>query len=230
LYRAVYEELGKYGDLENQVLCRERVEELEPSIRYCRHKIGESNLKTSELLQIGELDLFKAKLEVRFDLLSEFVHDLLFLFVSPVFCSPTFSVFSSCLFFYSVAFSFEKLIHSRMFILDHFKSSLYYTHEWFWLHWILSRTLCYSVAIVFLNSFFLYSIVWFEEYIMNIYFVIFILAFKNALRCFVGCYGWSKISTGCIPDRVSLAWPQISNFKCKNSGCHFKRFTFSFYE
>jgi signal recognition particle subunit SRP68 len=67
--RAVYEELGKYGDLENQVLCRERVEELEPSIRYCLHKIGKSNLQTSELLQIGEmegpaLDLFKAKIEV----------------------------------------------------------------------------------------------------------------------------------------------------------------------
>ncbi|XP_022736311.1 signal recognition particle subunit SRP68 isoform X1 [Durio zibethinus] len=67
--RAVYEELGKYGDVENQVLCRERVEELEPSIRYCLHKIGESNLQTSELLQIGEmegpaLDLFKSKLEV----------------------------------------------------------------------------------------------------------------------------------------------------------------------
>ncbi|KAM3752106.1 hypothetical protein ACB098_04G164000 [Castanea mollissima] len=66
--RAVYEELGKYGDLENQVLCRERVEELEPSICYCLHKIGESNLQASELLQIGEmegpaLDLFKAKLE-----------------------------------------------------------------------------------------------------------------------------------------------------------------------
>ncbi|KAK4795309.1 hypothetical protein SAY86_013303 [Trapa natans] len=66
--RAVYEELGKYGDLENQVICRERVEELEPSIRYCLHKIGESNLPTSELLHIGEmegpaLDLFKAKLE-----------------------------------------------------------------------------------------------------------------------------------------------------------------------
>lgn len=66
--RAVYEELGKYGDLENQVLCRERVEELEPSIRYCLHKIGESNLQTSELMQIGEmegpaLDLFRAKLE-----------------------------------------------------------------------------------------------------------------------------------------------------------------------
>ncbi|XP_028086774.1 signal recognition particle subunit SRP68-like [Camellia sinensis] len=66
--RAVYEELEKYGDLENQVLCRERVEELEPSIRYCLHKLGESNLQTSELMHIGEmegpaLDLFKAKLE-----------------------------------------------------------------------------------------------------------------------------------------------------------------------
>lgn len=66
--RAVYEELGKYGDLENQVLCRERVEELEPSIRFCHHKIGESNLQTSDLLNMGEmegpaLDLFKAKLE-----------------------------------------------------------------------------------------------------------------------------------------------------------------------
>ncbi|XP_059645075.1 uncharacterized protein LOC132286721 [Cornus florida] len=66
--RAVYEELGKYGDLETQVLCRERVEELEPSVRYCLHKIGESNLQTSEFLHIGEmegpaLDLFKAKLE-----------------------------------------------------------------------------------------------------------------------------------------------------------------------
>ncbi|THF95126.1 hypothetical protein TEA_016992 [Camellia sinensis var. sinensis] len=66
--RAVYEELGKYGDLQNQVLYRERVEELEPSIRYCLHKLGESNLQTSELMHIGEmegpaLDLFKAKLE-----------------------------------------------------------------------------------------------------------------------------------------------------------------------
>ncbi|XP_072979213.1 uncharacterized protein [Typha angustifolia] len=66
--RAVYEELGKYGTIENQVLCRERVEELEPSIRYCLHKAGESKLQASELLDIGEmegpaLDLFKAKLE-----------------------------------------------------------------------------------------------------------------------------------------------------------------------
>ncbi|MBA0674124.1 hypothetical protein Goari_015736, partial [Gossypium aridum] len=67
--RSVYEELGKYGDVENQVLCRERVEELEPSIRYCLHKIGGSNLQASELLQIGEMegpasDLFKSKLEM----------------------------------------------------------------------------------------------------------------------------------------------------------------------
>ncbi|XP_077248945.1 signal recognition particle-related / SRP-like protein isoform X2 [Tasmannia lanceolata] len=66
--RAVYEELGKYGDIENQVLCRERVEELEPSIRYCLHKVGKSSIQTSELLDIGKmegpaLDLFKAKLE-----------------------------------------------------------------------------------------------------------------------------------------------------------------------
>ena len=69
LDRDVYEELGKYGNVENQILCRARVEELEPSIRYCLHKVGESSLQTSDLLDMGEmegpaLDLFKAKLEV----------------------------------------------------------------------------------------------------------------------------------------------------------------------
>lgn len=67
--RDVYDELGKCGNIENQVLCRAWVEELEPSIRYCSHKVGESSLQTSELLDMGEmegpaLDLFKAKLEV----------------------------------------------------------------------------------------------------------------------------------------------------------------------
>lgn len=47
------------------------MEELEPSIRYCLHKVGKSSLQTSELLEVGEmegpaLDLFKAKLEVSF--------------------------------------------------------------------------------------------------------------------------------------------------------------------
>ena len=49
-------------------MCHEYVEELEPSIRYYLHKIRESNLQTSEPLQIGEmeglaLDRFKSKLE-----------------------------------------------------------------------------------------------------------------------------------------------------------------------
>ncbi|XP_031473917.1 uncharacterized protein LOC116246272 [Nymphaea colorata] len=66
--RAVYEQLGKYGDIDNQILCRERVEELEPSIRYCLHKVGESSLQTSELLDLGKMegpafDQFQAKLE-----------------------------------------------------------------------------------------------------------------------------------------------------------------------
>ncbi|KAG0446640.1 hypothetical protein HPP92_028724 [Vanilla planifolia] len=66
--RDVYEELGKYGSIENQILCRERVEELQPSIKYCLHKVGDSNMQTSELLDIGDvegpaLDLFKVKLE-----------------------------------------------------------------------------------------------------------------------------------------------------------------------
>ncbi|KAE8675537.1 Signal recognition particle-related / SRP-related isoform 3 [Hibiscus syriacus] len=58
---AVYEELGKYGNVENQVLCRECVEELEPCIRYCLHKIGGSNLQTAELLQIGEMEAVMAE-------------------------------------------------------------------------------------------------------------------------------------------------------------------------
>ncbi|KAJ7549593.1 hypothetical protein O6H91_07G059500 [Diphasiastrum complanatum] len=66
--RAVYEELGKYGDVENQVLCRQRVEELDPSIRYCLYKMGRSNMKESELLDLSTqegpgLDLLQGKLE-----------------------------------------------------------------------------------------------------------------------------------------------------------------------
>ncbi|KAI3894583.1 hypothetical protein MKX03_020692 [Papaver bracteatum] len=70
--RAVYEQLGKYGDIENQVLCRERVLELDPNINYCSIKAGKSNIKTSELADMGQmegpaLDLFKAKLEAVMD-------------------------------------------------------------------------------------------------------------------------------------------------------------------
>ena len=93
--RDVYEELGKYGNVENQVLCRARVEELEPSIKYCLHKVGESNLETSELLDMGEmegpaLDLFKAKLEVslfilvvKFLLMRQFLDSLYYVHKKP---------------------------------------------------------------------------------------------------------------------------------------------------
>ena len=69
--RAIYEELGKYGSVENQVLCRQRVDdELEPNIRYCLYKMGRSNMNEAELLSLSAqgtpgIDLFKEKLEVR---------------------------------------------------------------------------------------------------------------------------------------------------------------------
>jgi len=66
--RAVYEELGKYGDVENQVLCRQRVEELDPSIRYCNHRMGDV-IQGSDLLDLSKqdglgLDLLQSKLQV----------------------------------------------------------------------------------------------------------------------------------------------------------------------
>lgn len=67
--RAIHEELGKYGDVENQVLCRQRVDdELEPNIRYCLYKMGHSNMHGSELLDLSTqegpaLDLLQGKLE-----------------------------------------------------------------------------------------------------------------------------------------------------------------------
>lgn len=66
--RAVYDELGKYGDVENQVLCRQRVEEMDPNIRYCLYKMGKSNIQGSELLDLSTqegpaMDLLRDKLE-----------------------------------------------------------------------------------------------------------------------------------------------------------------------
>jgi len=66
--RAVYDELGKYGDVENQVLCRQRVDEMEPNIRYCLYKMGKSDIQSSELLDLSTqegpaVDLLRDKLE-----------------------------------------------------------------------------------------------------------------------------------------------------------------------
>jgi signal recognition particle subunit SRP68 len=68
LYRAVYEELGKYGSIENQLLCRQRVEEVEPMIGFCSRILGGSSLQEDELLNMENEgpanDLLKAKMEV----------------------------------------------------------------------------------------------------------------------------------------------------------------------
>lgn len=66
--RAVYDELGKYGDVENQVLCRQSVDEMEPNIRYCLYKMGKSDIQSSELLDLSTqegpaADLLRDKLE-----------------------------------------------------------------------------------------------------------------------------------------------------------------------
>ncbi|CAD6217168.1 unnamed protein product [Miscanthus lutarioriparius] len=60
--RAIYEELGKYGSIENQLLCRQRIDELEPMIDFCSHKLGGSYLQAHELLETAN-DLLKAKME-----------------------------------------------------------------------------------------------------------------------------------------------------------------------
>jgi signal recognition particle subunit SRP68 len=62
-YRAIYEELGKYGSIENQLLCRQRIDEVEPMIDFCSHKLGGSYLQAHELLDTAN-DLLKAKMEV----------------------------------------------------------------------------------------------------------------------------------------------------------------------
>jgi hypothetical protein len=47
VYRTVYDQLSQVGDLEQQAMCRERVEELEPSIRYCQYNLNKSGGKTN---------------------------------------------------------------------------------------------------------------------------------------------------------------------------------------
>ncbi|GBG75741.1 hypothetical protein CBR_g20988 [Chara braunii] len=65
--RTVYEQLGKVGNMEHQVLCRQRVEELEPSVRYCNYKMGRSKggdlLEMSRAMDGPALDLLQSKLE-----------------------------------------------------------------------------------------------------------------------------------------------------------------------
>lgn len=67
--RTVYEQLGKVGEVNHQVLCRQRVEEMEPNIRYCRYKMGQTDMKSAVIRELSAsqenptLDLLHSKLE-----------------------------------------------------------------------------------------------------------------------------------------------------------------------
>ncbi|CAI5478412.1 unnamed protein product [Closterium sp. Yama58-4] len=72
--RTVYEQLGRVGDVEEQMECRQRAEEMEPSIRFCRYKMGahapnaDSSAAASNLLDLSAhegpgADLLHSKLE-----------------------------------------------------------------------------------------------------------------------------------------------------------------------
>ncbi|CAI5987422.1 unnamed protein product [Closterium sp. NIES-65] len=72
--RTVYEQLGRVGDVEEQMECRQRAEEMEPSIRFCRYKMGahapnsDSSAAASNLLDLSAhegpgADLLQSKLE-----------------------------------------------------------------------------------------------------------------------------------------------------------------------
>eukprot|EP00899_Mesostigma_viride_P007214 jgi/Mesvir1/16494/Mv10047-RA.2 len=66
--RAVYEKLGNVGDAENALLCRQRVEELDPSIRYCRYKMGKGAAAQGDISDLKDLegpgfDLLQSKIQ-----------------------------------------------------------------------------------------------------------------------------------------------------------------------
>ena len=66
----VYEQLGKVGEVANQVLCRQRVDEMEPNIRYCNYKMGKTDVAGSGIRELAEeadspgFGILQSKLEV----------------------------------------------------------------------------------------------------------------------------------------------------------------------
>jgi signal recognition particle subunit SRP68 len=79
--RTIYDQLGKVGDLDYQELCKQRVEEIEPSIRYCNYnlkgkKVGTSDTSSDALLDMkmeskgAGMDLLQSKLDVSDSFLS----------------------------------------------------------------------------------------------------------------------------------------------------------------
>eukprot|EP01102_Stenamoeba_stenopodia_P007895 TRINITY_DN222_c0_g3_i1.p1 TRINITY_DN222_c0_g3~~TRINITY_DN222_c0_g3_i1.p1 ORF type:complete len:674 (+),score=227.47 TRINITY_DN222_c0_g3_i1:191-2023(+) len=69
--RKIYEEIGKVGDADNREICKHKLEELDPSIKYCLYnlgsKSGSSESKQHDLIDFKSkgpgADLLNAKLE-----------------------------------------------------------------------------------------------------------------------------------------------------------------------
>jgi RNA-binding signal recognition particle 68 len=56
LFRKLYEELAKVGTFEQQSICEQQMEGIEPTMRYCKYQInrkGGAGANTSELIKLG---------------------------------------------------------------------------------------------------------------------------------------------------------------------------------
>lgn len=43
ILRTIYDQLGKVGDVEYQELCKQKVEEIDPNIRYCDYNLKKTS-------------------------------------------------------------------------------------------------------------------------------------------------------------------------------------------
>lgn len=50
--RTIFDQLGKVGDSDYQDICRQKVEEIEPSIRYCNYNLGKKGDDSNKLLEM----------------------------------------------------------------------------------------------------------------------------------------------------------------------------------
>ena len=64
-FRTIYEQLGKVGEPEYQELCKQRLEEIEPSIRYCNYKLKGKQSDLADIKMKGTgMEMLQAKLDV----------------------------------------------------------------------------------------------------------------------------------------------------------------------
>lgn len=71
IIRTIYDQMGKVGDFEFQEMCKQKLEEIEPSIRYCNYKLGKKDSGEGESIRAMKaeadslgLDLLQSKLDV----------------------------------------------------------------------------------------------------------------------------------------------------------------------